>query len=154
MINLKQAYMKTILTILSILLIACSNNESRIEAAHEGDPHGISTNVNNALQLNNGAKWKTDEATRENVAAMMKVVNENSNIGEKNASRLAKQLQARIDTLIHQCEMKGPEHDTLPVWLGQVLHNPRELKEVDHDEYQKSYAALRKRMESFYTYFE
>jgi len=156
MINFKQMYMKRIMAILSFFLIACSNNVLEANKKNEHELHDATpANGKAALQLNNGARWKTDDATRNNVAAMMKVINDNSaDAANKMAgSQLAAQLQLRIDTLVAQCKMKGPEHEALHVWLEGVLHTLKELREAD-DEYQNSYAALRTRVESFYTYFE
>ena len=106
------------------------------------------------LQVNNGAKHKADDATRKNVAAMVQTVNDADNLGKENTAKLTKQLQVRIDTLVQQCKMSGPEHDALHTWLEKVLEDLKEIKENQKDEYQKSYAALKKDVESFYTFFE
>ena len=74
-------------------------------------------------------------------------------MGQHNRAKLTKQLQIRIDTLVQQCKMKGPDHDALHVWLEQVLHDLQEVKAGDHD-YQKSYAALKRDVENFYVFFE
>ena len=51
--------------------------------------------------------------------------------------------------------MKGPDHDALHVWLGQVLHDINEMKEAkDDNAYQRYYAALKKNAEKFYSYFD
>ena len=136
--------------------MACSNNVSQAEAtdAGEQEKHDATASVvHNSLQLNKGVKWKADEATRKNVAAFVNVINDSSNMEQNNRGQLAKQLQIRIDTLVQQCKMKGPDHDALHVWLEQVLHDLREVKAGDHD-YQKSYAALKRDVENFYAFFE
>src|SRR5688572_22618879 len=119
MINLKQKYMNRMLIILSLFVMACSNNVSQVETAKEDEHehHDAAMAKPIALQLNNGARWKTDEATSKNVAAMVKLINDTSTIGEKNRAQLTKQLQTRLDTLVQQCKMKGPDHDALHVWL-------------------------------------
>ena len=136
--------------------MACSNNPSQTEATDTGEQekHNTTTSiVHNSLQLNNGAKWKADEATRKNVAAIVNVINDSINVGLNNRAQLTKQLQIRIDTLVQQCKMKGPDHDALHVWLEQVLHDLQEVKAEDHD-YKKSFATLKKDVESFYDFFE
>lgn len=136
--------------------MACSNNVSQGEAndIRKQDKHDTSASaVHNSLQLNKGAKWKSDEATSKNVAAIVNVINDSSNMGPNNRAQLTKQLQIRIDTLVQQCKMKGPDHDALHVWLEQVLHDLKEMKAGDH-EYEKSYGALKKDVESFYVFFE
>ena len=136
--------------------MACSNNVSQAEATDTGEQEKHDTTasvVHNSLQLNKGAKWKAYEATRKNVAAFVNVINDSSNMGQNNRVQLTKQLQIRIDTLVQQCKMKGPDHDALHVWLEQVLHDLREVTAGDHD-YQKSYAALKRDVENFYAFFE
>ena len=144
--------MNKILFILSFLLIACSNNKTKDNASHK-DQHEESEVTSTSLKLNNGAKWKSDDATRKNVAAISKIINDSSR-DVNNRPQLVKLLQARIDTLVMQCKMKGPEHDALHVWLNQVLHNLKELKESGEGEYEKSYAALKKDVDGFYDFFE
>ena len=148
--------MNKILISLSLFIMACSNNASQVEAtdSSEQEKHNATTTAaHNSLQLNNGAKWKADDDTRRNVAAVVNVINDSSNMGQNNRAQLTKQVQIRIDTLIRQCRMKGRDHDALHVWLEQVLHDLKEVKAEDHD-YQKSYAALKKDVESFYVFFE
>lgn len=101
--------MKKILIILS-LFVACVNKESKVETADkpkQEERDSSSSEVHIALQLNNGTKWKTDVATRNNVAAMAKIINDSSNAGTKNRKLLVRQLQTSIDTLVQQCTMKG-----------------------------------------------
>ena len=138
--------MNKILLFISILAISCSNN-----ASHEGHEQGSKSAP--TLQLNNGAKWKADEPTQKNVSAIVKVINDSIYLDEKNRAQLSNQLQTRIDTLIQECRMKGPDHDALHLWLEQVLHDLKELKETDKD-YQKSFATLKKDVENFYAFFE
>jgi hypothetical protein len=152
---LNKIYMNKILAILSLLIMSCSNNASHEEANDESahERHEAGARAATDLQLNNGAKWKADEATQKNVSALVKLLNDSSFIGEKNRVQLTQHLQTRIDTLVNQCRMKGPDHDTLHIWLARVLHDLKEVKE-ENDDYQKSFATLKKDVESFYTYFE
>jgi hypothetical protein len=140
--------------ILSLFSIACSGNVSQKKGTQKGghEAHTAKPESPAKLQLNNGVKWKTDEATRTNVAAMATLINNNSS-SEKNKEQFINQLQARVDTLVQQCKMTGPEHDALHLWLEQVLNDIKAIKEGTGD-YQNSYAALKKDVESFYLYFE
>ncbi|HET9825603.1 MAG TPA: hypothetical protein VFP87_09715 [Chitinophagaceae bacterium] len=147
--------MNKLFLIIGLLFMACTNNPSHVEATNEDEhePHDTMTTNAASLQLNNGARWKTDEATRKNVAAMVRVVNDSTTMGKNSRTQLASNLQQRIDTLVQQCKMKGPDHDALHLWLERVLMDLKQLKE-DDKEYQESYAALKKDVESFYTFFE
>jgi hypothetical protein len=155
MINLKLIYMNKLIIILSLFSIACSGNVSQKEGTEKAGHETHNTNLRPAgkLQLNNLAKWKTDEATRANVAAMITLINDRGNSSEKNKEEFTNLLQARIDSLVQQCKMTGPDHDALHMWLEQVLHDMKTMKEGNGD-YQTIYGALKKDVESFYFYFE
>lgn len=147
--------MNKILIILSLLITACSNNESHIGAkGGKHDKHDSATVAVVPLRLINNTKWRTDDATRKNVAAMVRAVNDSNNIGTSRKQQLEQHLQATIDTLVQQCTMKGPDHDALHLWLEQVMHDLKSVKEETDDGYQKSYAALKRDVENFYAYFE
>jgi hypothetical protein len=157
MINIKLITMKKIPVIICLLLIACNNNAPQAIAENKGvhAKHDSATvNATTDLQLNNGAKWKADEVTRKNVAAMVHVINDSDHFAKENKGEFVKQLQSRIDTLVGQCKMTGPDHDALHVWLEKVLQDLKEVKEKEDNEYAKAYAALKNDVESFYTFFE
>jgi hypothetical protein len=121
-----------------------------VHAKHDS----ATVNATTDLQLNNGAKWKADEVTRKNVAAMVHVINDSDHFAKENKGEFVKQLQSRIDTLVAQCKMTGPDHDALHVWLEKVLQDLKEVKDKEDNEYAKAYAALKNDVESFYTFFE
>lgn len=151
--------MNKILVILSLIAISCSNNASQVEAnAKDEDEHEqhemATTRDSTTLQLNDGAKWKADDATRKNVAAIVKVITGSSNTGEKNRTLFTRQFRAKVDTLLQQCKMKGPDHDALHAWLEQVLQDLKKVERADKDEYQTSYARLKTDVERFYIFFE
>jgi hypothetical protein len=147
--------MKNIVVFLSLIVMSCSTNAPKPEATTEAwhEQHDTTTVKTAAsLQLNKGAKWKTDAPTSKNVAAMVTVLKDSSNLGVANKARLEKQLQMRIDTLVRECRMEGPDHDALHVWLQQVLQDLKEMK--DGSDYPKSLAYLKKDVENFYVFFE
>lgn len=148
--------MNKILIILSLLIAACSNNESHIGVAKGDKPrqHDPATTAVVTMRLNNNAKWRTDDATRKNVVAMVRAVNDSDNTGTSRKQQLLQQLQATINTLLQQCTMKGPDHDALHLWVEQVMHDLKSVKEETDDGYQKSYVALKRDVENFYVYFE
>lgn len=141
---------KIIVILTSLFFFACTNISQEKTESSTQHQHPDSTSI---LQLNNGAKWKTDEATRKNVAAIAQVVNDSSYATGKNRAQFANQVQVKLDTLVQQCKMTGPDHDALHVWLENIIHDVKEIKE-DEDGYNKRYAALKKDVESFHNYFE
>jgi hypothetical protein len=141
---------KIVVVLTSLFFFACTNiSQEKAESTTEHQHPDFTSKV----QLNDGAKWKTDEATRKNVAAILHVVNDSSYTTGKNRDQFANQLQVKLDTLVQQCKMIGPDHDALHTWLENVLNDVKEIKE-DEDEYAKRYAYLKKDVESFYDYFE
>lgn len=143
--------MKQLLILLAVAIASCTNPqpakqpENNIES--HSDEHGAT------LSLNNGAKWKADDVTKKNVADLVQIINDPAYAGVATREQLYTRTQAKIDTLINQCTMKGPDHEALHAWLGKVLTDVRELKNADH-EFDAAYAALKKDVESFYQYFE
>jgi hypothetical protein len=150
MIKQKINKMKRILLFLtSLSFVACVNTTSQEQKENkEEQEHSAS-----ALQMNNGAKWKADSITLVNVSAINQLVNDSIYREEKNKVEFSGQLQNRLDTLVKQCKMTGPDHDALHAWLKPVLHDVKKLKE-DGDKYDKRYAELQKDVQSFYDYFE
>ena len=148
--------MNRLIFIFSVLLIACTNPVSQVEPTKETQHEDHSANKEGSvLRLNNGARWKADEVTRKNVSALVKELNDPGNKGLENKDRLTGQLQSRIDSLVQQCKMEGPEHDALHVWLQQILADLKKMKEVSQaKEYEEQFAILKKDIESFYLFFE
>lgn len=138
--------------ILSLGILSCSNNASHVEGDKKEHEHHDTAKTSIALQLNNGSKWKADEATRKNVAALVTVINDTGNM--KNKSVMVKNVQAGVDSLVQQCRMQGPDHDALHVWLEKVLKDIKELKENEDNEFPEAHAVLKKDVESFYSFFE
>lgn len=143
--------MKRILLFLtSLSVVACVNTTSQ-EQKESKEEHEQNSAME--LTLNNGAKWKADSTTLVNVSAITQLVNDSNYRNEKNRIEFSGRLQGRLDTLVQQCKMTGPDHDALHAWLKPVLHDVKELKE-DEDKYDRKYTALQKDVQSFYDYFE
>lgn len=140
--------------ILSLIFLGCSNNASNVKDDKTEHQHHDSEKPVTSLTLNNGVKWKADEATQRNVAVLVKAVNDTGVVSKENKVQLAKQIQTGVDSLVKQCRMQGPDHDALHLWLEQVLKDLKKLKKEDDDDFRESYANLKRNVESFYTFFE
>jgi hypothetical protein len=151
MINPKTFYMKRLIIILTVTITACTN-QVQTDLQESGSSIG-QDQTEMTVPLNQGSKWKADEATKRNVAAMVQVVNDSSYEDATKRNQLTASLQTKIDSLIKQCSMKGKDHEALHTWLEKVLKDLKELKE-EEDEYNQAYALLKKDVESFYTFFE
>ena len=143
--------MKQLLILLLAVMASCTSQESAKEQEDKKVDHNEETIA--TIPLNNGSKWKADEVTKKNVAAMVQLVNDSSFQDSAKRERFSASLQEQVDTLIKQCRMKGPEHDALHVWLEKVLKDSKEMKEKD-GEYGEAHAKLKKDIESFYDFFE
>ena len=143
--------MKKLIIILTIAVTSCTGqvktDERESESSHEKE------NTESVLQLNNGSKWKADDATKKNVAAILQVIKDSSYSDKSKRMELHANLQTKIDLLVKECRMKGEEHEMLHVWLRKILKDIKELKGEDH-EYLAVYEALKKDIESFYAFFE
>ena len=143
--------MKKLIIMLAVAITACT---SQVITEKQGNKNSNERdNTPSAVQLNNGSKWKADETTKRNVAAMMRVFGDGNYADVAKKRELLVNMQSRIDTLINQCRMKGADHVALHAWLEKVLKDMKELKEGD-DEHNEAPAALEKDIESFYAFFE
>ncbi len=149
---------KVLIAFMCWFLVSCANSASQVEGASEaGHEQHDTAKSESKMALNNGMKWKADESTRKNVAAMIAIVNDSSGVDINNRKELTKNLEAGIDTLVQECKMQGPDHEALHVWLKQVLHDLKELKEEDNSdagEFKEAYAELKSSLASFYDFFE
>ena len=139
-----------------IIFLGCSDDtghkhDSAKETSSHEEQHASEMGTA-TLQLNNGAKWKADDPTRKNVAALTQVLNNESFHNESNKEEFVKTFNQQLDTLVQQCRMKGPDHDALHVWLETVMRDLKKVKEGG--EYSADYASLKKDVESFNEYFE
>jgi len=143
--------MKLLLVMLLATLVSCNSRQTAEQ--HESHAANGKEDKVATVPLNSGVKWKADEATKKNVLAMAQVVNDSIYADAGNRKQLSSALQAKIDTLVKECTMKGAEHDALHVWLENVLKDLKELKEED-EEFSEAHAALKKDVSNFYQSFE
>lgn len=100
------------------------------------------------LQLNNGAKWKLDAPTRQNIAEIRPLLAGGAE--GKDLQQAGTALQEKTDQLISECRMAGPDHDALHLWLKDYLADLKVLKDGDRE----AYVLLQKDLEVFDQHFE
>ncbi len=143
--------MKKLLIVMLVIITGCSSRQTNEEPA---DPKVNDTAMTQAAApLNSANKWKADEATKKNVAAMVRVVSDTNYADIKNRQKLYTRIQAGIDTLINECRMKGQEHEALHGWLEKVMIDVKAIDKKE-DGYSEAYATLKKDIEHFYDLFE
>lgn len=143
--------MKSLMIIVLAASVSCTSQQS--PERQENKITIESTDTIAKVPLNNGNKWKADEMTKKNVAAMMQVVDDTTYADATKRKLLYTNLQAKADTLVRQCSMKGAEHEALHVWLEKVLRDLKELQEEDN-KYSEAYATLKRDVASFYQAFD
>lgn len=138
--------LKPILVSLMLFTASCSNNQVKSETK---EPQHVTKTEQAKLQLNNGAKWKLDEATRQNMKEIKAYISQSSHA---NGVLSGEELQKYADKLIKECRMSGPDHDALHIWLGSFLQHVQALKNnVDAETASHS---LNEDVKEFDTYFE
>ena len=143
--------MKKLLILLTVAIAACTSHINTEQKGNENTNE--QENTTTAIPLNNGSKWKADEATKKNAAAIVQVVNDVNYADAGKREQLYASVQTKIDTMVMQCRMQGAEHEALHLWLEKVLRDMKELKE-EGTEYSEVHAALKKDIASFYAFFE
>ena len=138
--------LKPILIALMFFTFSCSNNQPESETKEIQPP--VTEMNQSKLQLNNGEKWKLDEATRQNMEEIKAYISQATHTQLLNADK----LQKDADNLIKESRMSGPGNDALQIWLGsfsqhlQAIKNNRDAESASH--------ALTEDVKVFYSYFE
>jgi len=68
--------MKQLLVILVLVITSCTSQQPAEQ--QESKTVNDKENTVAAMPLNNGTKWKADETTKENIAAMVQIVNDST----------------------------------------------------------------------------
>jgi len=115
--------MKKIFTILVIII--------SVLAARDGSAIIQSQPRSEKLELNNGAKWKVDKITKNNIDNLKAIVRRFA--GEKDRSlkalhKAGNDMHTGLDKMIRACKMKGPDHLALHKWLEPLMDQVEELK--------------------------
>jgi len=73
------------------------------------------------LVLNNGAKWRVDKITNNNVSNIQLMVKPFKGKSLKDYHMAGVALQNGITKMIRECRMKGPDHQALHKWLEPLM---------------------------------
>lgn len=137
----------------SLLLLACNSTSDKTQE-HAEHTHNKTAD----LALNNGAKWKADSITNNNVLDI-KIIADNFKIkpspSVNDYQLLSNNLKNGLDKMIKECKMTGPDHEALHQWLNPVLKNINELKSVsDTTDGSLIFKSLDKQLDEYHHYFE
>ncbi|WP_295801071.1 hypothetical protein [Mucilaginibacter sp.] len=107
------------------------------------------------LVLNNGAKWKIDQATGNNVARLQQIVKKVNGHKLADFHQAGTSLQAGIDQMIKECRMKGPDHLALHKWLEPLMGQISQLNQATNAVSAKiHFSEVKKRLNIFHQYFK
>jgi hypothetical protein len=151
---LNKSLLLILLMAFNVVLLSCGSNtkepsKGKTEETSEevADSHGLS--------LNNGMKWKSDQATMANVNAMKLIMENSSPQSIEEFHMTADMMQGSVDKMISECRMTGADHDALHLWLEPLMEKTKELKEGETmDELTLIHDWLDDQVNLFYEYFE
>lgn len=111
---------------------ACQESQEHDHDHAAMETHGHAHD-SKTLALNNGAKWQTDESTRQHAATLSGIADAfpyHENTTLEAFHQHAEAMQTELNYLIQDCRMKGAEHDALHLWLEPVLEDTRDLSDT------------------------
>lgn len=136
-------------------LFAC-NETKREDASHVHSQDSVvhsTSEKESQLVLDDGKKWKLDEATRNNIDSIKKTVHSASS-QQKDYAKVATDLESDVNRLVSQCRMSGRDHDMLHLWLENFLTDLKELKTASKEEQPIAFAKIETLLKEFGDYFE
>ena len=133
---------------ISIVLFSCNNSS---ETSNSQKEH----NHNDAIELDNGEKWKVVDEMLAHIRNMEADINAFNEQEEHDYNALAVKLEDNIGLLTSNCTMKGKAHDELHKWLLPYISLVDDLsKSANEDEASKHYKELQESFKTFNNYFE
>lgn len=146
-----------IVLVLTTVLFSCSQIEEKkneIEVESENHSH----KEIEAIELNNGAKWKVDSEMIIYIREMESSINHFAEIKQTELNdfiELGDGLLKNIDLLTSNCTMQGKAHDELHKWLLPYIETVEKLnKSQNSEEAFRTFDELIASYKTFNTYFE
>jgi hypothetical protein len=107
------------------------------------------------LMLNNGAKWKVDKITNNNVIDLQQMAKPINGKSLKEYHMAGVALQNGITKMIRECRMKGPDHQALHKWLEPLMELVSKLsRATDATEAAHLYKETTAQLNLFNQYFQ
>lgn len=141
--------------ICTTLLVACNQSSDKVEANEQRSHDQVQSAE---LSLNNGAKWKADSITNNNVLNLRTIADNfriKSSPSASDYQILSRDLNNALNKMIQQCKMTGADHEALHHWLEAVLKETNELKNItDTALARTTFKSIDKRLNDYQNYFE
>jgi hypothetical protein len=148
----------------SLMLFSCNEEKTNAKEDHSGHDHEQkheeshddhqADNKEEALKLNDGAKWDINQEMMPPLKSMENNIHDFNDSEEKDYKLLADNLQEDISALISSCTMKGKSHDELHKWLVPYMNLVEELSEARGDKSaEKTFLQIQEAFAVFNQYF-
>jgi hypothetical protein len=118
------------------ILFACNNHKpvesKNVVNSSEADDDRPAAKTE-PLVLNNGAKWKVDISTNNNVNNIKGIPGKFNDGNDKLLAAYKKaytDLQQAINKMIVECKMKGRDHEALHKWLEPLITQVANFKQA------------------------
>ena len=136
---------------LSIFFLFSCNNKAKTETNEPVATEEHQHSDDEAIQLNEGKKWKVDENMMAHIRTMEKDIASFDNSKPENYPVLAADLKKNLDLLTSNCTMKGQAHDELHKWLLPFLDLADNFSK---DKSAEQFAEIQNSFKTFNQYFE
>lgn len=147
--------LKLLIILCGSILFSCNQGTKNSEP-QSSDTHTVAADT--SLTLNNGAKWKADSITNHNVVSLKTTANMfrvEPFPSLSNYQVLGNDLSSDLNTMLQQCKMTGDDHEALHKWLGPIINQAENLKNVaDTTEGRKIFSSVDQRINTYDQYFE
>lgn len=148
------------LSALSLILWSCNHTDSTMnhEENHEHemhhDMHEHEEEQAEAIELNDGKKWKVNAEMMPFILNGKEIVTKFIAENHTEYTKLATELEAQNSQLIQSCTMDGKSHDELHKWLHPHLELVASLKDANQGEAKELVTKLKTSYDNFSNYFE
>lgn len=156
------------------ILFGCNSQDSATAEDHSDHDHAAATQdsgdhahavpsdatalITGVPSLNDGAKWKADASTNENVANLKSMIDQfktNADPEVKDYQEFQAKFTDGISKMVTECKMKGADHDALHVWLEPLMKDNKDMKDLDSKEALASaFHTISQRVDLYPQYFE
>lgn len=135
-----------------IILLSAAFFMGNAQGLHQQVP------VSEKLVLNNGAKWKVDQPTSNNVTHLLQIVKVANAKTVKTLTdyhQVGTALQTGINKMIKECRMKGSDHLALHKWLEPLMEQVAKINRAPNKaSAKKCFDEIKDHLNIFNRYFQ
>ena len=126
------------------------HDSEKVEPKHEEHAESEYT-----LDLNNGNLWSANIETTEGIGKMIGLVDSFSDTESVEAySKLSKDLNTTLNTILKECTMEGEAHDNLHTYLFPMFEMIAGIGSTDLETCKINYNEMKQQLSEYANYFE